>query len=127
FSQVTATPQGAPTKKGTQYTQAFKERTGGYPVYAGYYMHDAMNMYANAVKTTGTTDDDKIVTSLEAMQYDGTVGTIDLRGPDEEFTHDPKYGQDFVQYMYFQWQQGNQVVFYPDGAATGSYEKASWM
>jgi branched-chain amino acid transport system substrate-binding protein len=89
-------------------------------------------MLKNAIESAGTVDSDDLVSELEGMEFTGTSGTIAFYGQDEEFPHDVKYGPDFAQGVYFQWQpddEGNgvQEVIWPDDLTTSEYMSPPWV
>lgn len=132
FSQTTATPQSAVTDKTIPFAEAYNEANDGYPVYNGYSAYDAMYMYRDAVEAAGTTDSNAIVTELEGMSYTGTSGQLEFYGQEEEFPHDVKFGPEYAQGLFFQWQtddQGNgvQEVIWPQDLATTEYKPAPWV
>ena len=70
---------------------------------------------------------DEVVTELEDSSYRGTAGTIEYYGPDHEYAHDVKYGQDTVWPLFQQWQDGSQEVIYPENLATADYASPPWI
>ncbi|WP_255149937.1 ABC transporter substrate-binding protein [Halorarius halobius] len=131
FSQTTATPQSEITEKTVPYANAYQEEFGGYPVYTGYSVQDAMYMLKNAIEGAESVNGDDIVSELEGMSYTGTAGTVEFYGQDAEFPHDVKYGEEFTRGVYFQWQQqndsGTQQVIWPDKYATSEYTSPPWV
>jgi len=105
---------------------------GTSPIYTGYNSYDAVHVFAQAAKDAGTLDSDELVTTLEGISVAGTTGTIEFNGPDEEFPHDVKYGEEYVHPVYFQWREGEdgtgvQEVIWPDDQATGNYVEPDWL
>lgn len=131
FSQTTATPQSEVTEKTVPYANAYFDAYEGYPVYNGYSAYDAVYMYKNAVETAGTLNSDAVVSALEDMTYTGASGPIEFFPPDGEFPHDVRFGADYAQGVFFQWQvdeEGNgvQEVVWPDDLATSEYQSPPW-
>ncbi len=131
FSQTTATPQSEVTEKTIPYAEAYHEANDAYPVYNGYSAYDAVYMYKNAVESAGTLDSDAVVSELEGMSYTGTAGNIEFFDKDGEFPHDVRFGEDYAQGVFFQWQtddEGNgvQEVLWPDNLATTEYHSPPW-
>jgi branched-chain amino acid transport system substrate-binding protein len=131
FSQTTATPQSEVTEKTIPYADAYFDAYEGYPVYNGYSAYDAVYMYKNAVEAAGTLDSDAVVSELEGMTYTGASGNIEFYPPDGEFPHDVRFGPDYAQGVFFQWQadeEGNgvQEVIWPDDLATTEYMSPPW-
>lgn len=127
FSQNTATPNVELTEKTQPYVSAYEEKFGKYPVYDGYSTQDAMYMFKNAVEEAGTTDSAELISPLEQMSYTGTAGTVEFYGKDHEFTHDLKYGPEYVQGVFFQWQDGDQRTLWPENVANSSYKSPPWL
>lgn len=131
FSQTTATPQSEITEKTIPYAQAYNDEYGGYPVYTGYSVQDAMYILKGAIESAESVEGADLVPELEDTSYTGTAGTIEFYGKDEEFPHDVKYGEEFARGIYFQWQSdgetGTQEVIWPDELATSEYQPAPWV
>jgi branched-chain amino acid transport system substrate-binding protein len=65
------------------------------------------------------------------MSYTGTGGNIEFFGPDGRFPHDVRYGADYAQGVYFQWQadesgEGHQRVLWPDDLEEAEYQSPPW-
>jgi branched-chain amino acid transport system substrate-binding protein len=127
FSQTTATPTAEITEKTKPYAEAYDQEYDGFPVYSGYSAYDAVYILKQAIESAGSTNADDIVSELEGASYTGTSGTVEFYGQNEEFPHDVKYGPEFVQGVYFQWQadeegNGAQEVIWPEDLATAEYQ-----
>ena len=132
FSQTTATPTSEVTDKTVPYAEAYNEAYDGFPVYSGYSAYDAMYMLKEAIESAGSVDSDEIVAELEDLSYTGTSGQLEFYGQGEEFPHDVKYGPEFAEGVYFQWQadsegNGTQEVIFPDSLATTEYQSPPWV
>lgn len=136
FTQTAATP----TSELTPYTQRFAEqyraRTGGdEPIYTSYHMYDSFRAYATAVERAGTLDTDAVIPELEAIEIDGTTGTIDYYDRNSEYPHDRVYDPNDDNHsgsVFFQWQEndngeGVQQIIWPERFATAEYEKPPWV
>lgn len=125
--QTVAGPGIALTPKSVPFAEAFKVKFGNYPSYAGYTAYDQVYYIADAVRRAGTTEADKLVTALEATDWDGTIGRIQFYGREEPFTHGMKSGPGFVTGVFLQWQDGKQVPVWPKSVATGKLTFPSFM
>jgi branched-chain amino acid transport system substrate-binding protein len=110
-------PGVAVTPKSVPFAEAFKKKFGNYPSYAGYTAYDEVYYLADAVKRAGSTDADKMVTALEATDWEGTIGRTQFYGKDEPFTHGLKYGKGLITGLMLQWQDGAQVSVWPPEVA----------
>lgn len=118
FSSV-AVPGMALTEKTNPFTEAFTQRFGGAPSYAGYMAYDATYYVADAIKRAASTEADRLVEALEKTDWVGTVGHIKFYGKDELFTHSIQYGPGLMTGVLGQWQNGKQVAIWPKEAADG--------
>ncbi|MDB5618842.1 ABC transporter substrate-binding protein [Tardiphaga sp.] len=110
-------PGVAVTPKSIPFAEGFKKKFGNYPSYAGYTAYDEVYFLADAIKRAGSTDADKMVTALEATDWEGTIGRIQFYGKDEPFTHGLKYGKGLITGLMLQWQDGAQVSVWPPEVA----------
>jgi branched-chain amino acid transport system substrate-binding protein len=60
-----------------------------------------------------------MVAELEKTDFEGTIGQIKFYGKADEFTHGIKSGPGAVTGLVFQWQDGKQVVVWPEKIAEG--------
>lgn len=127
ITQNSATPKSEVTEKTVPFANAYQSEFGSAPVYTGYITFDAVKQYAQAVSSAGYVSSDEVVTALEDSSYRGTAGTIEYYGPDHEYAHDVKYGQDTVWPLFQQWQDGSQEVIYPENLATADYASPPWI
>ena len=135
-TQNSATPTAEVTEKTTAFADAYNEAFDSYPVYTGYIAYDAVNQFAEVISDSGDVAADAVVDGLEGSSYRGTTGTIEYYGPDSEFAHDVKYGQDTVWPVYQQWQPddpenpqagGTQEVIFPEDLSTAEYQTPPWI
>jgi branched-chain amino acid transport system substrate-binding protein len=110
-------PGVAVTPKSIPFADGFKKKFGNYPSYAGYTAYDEVYYIADAIKRAGSTDADKVVTALEATDWEGTIGRIQFYGKDDPFTHGLKYGKGLITGLMLQWQDGAQVSVWPPEVA----------
>src|SRR6202161_829744 len=118
-SLAVATPDVAVTSKTKPFAQAFKAKFGTPPAYTGYTAYDEIYIIAEAIQRAGSTDPDKMVTELEKTDFEGTIGRIQFYGKADEFTHGIKSGPGAVTGLAFQWQNGKQIVVWPQAMAEG--------
>lgn len=101
FADVELTPKTIPFQK------AFKERFKKSPIYtAGTY--DAIFILKEAIEKAGSTDSEKLIPVIEKMSYVGTAGTLEF-----DKRHDPVWGPGKSTGIAVQWQNGEQVPFWP--------------
>jgi branched-chain amino acid transport system substrate-binding protein len=132
FSQTTATPSSAITEKTIPYAEAYNEQNDKFPVYSGYSTYDAVYVLKEAIEQAGSVNSDDLVSALEDISYTGTAGTIEFYGKDARFPHDVKFGPEFSQGVYFQWQansegKGEQKVIWPDSLKEADYKSPPWV
>ena len=77
FVQRIGVPESQFTEKGLAFAEVYKERTGKSDV-ESYAMeaYDSIAILAQAMEEAGTTDGDAIVTALENIRHEGTLGEI---------------------------------------------------
>ncbi|MGL9621106.1 ABC transporter substrate-binding protein [Bradyrhizobium sp. U531] len=110
-------PGVAVTPKSVPFAENFKKKFGNYPSYAGYTAYDEVYYIADAVKRAGSTEADKVVTALEATDWEGTIGRVQFYGRDDAFTHSIKYGKGLITGLMLQWQGGKQSAVWPKDVA----------
>jgi len=116
--QLVAVDTVASTPKTIPFAQAYIKKYGITPAYSGYGAYDEVYYIADAIHRAGGTDPDKMVTALEATNWEGTVGRIQFFGKDDPATHALKYGKDYVSGLGVQWQNGKQVAVWPSSVAS---------
>ena len=117
--QTVAAPGVAVTPKSVPFMDAYQKRFGAFPSYAGFTAYDEVYYIADAVKRAGSLDADKLVTALEATDWEGTIGKTAFYGKDAEFPHALKYGPGFVTGLVVAWEDGKQVAVWPKDVAVG--------
>jgi branched-chain amino acid transport system substrate-binding protein len=118
--QLIAADTVASTPKTIPFAQAYIKKYGITPAYTGYGAYDEVYYIADAIHRAGSTDPDKMVTALEATNWQGTVGQVQFYGKDHPYTHAMKYGPDAVSGLVVQWQKGKQVAVWPAAVANGA-------
>ncbi|MEA2759685.1 MAG: branched-chain amino acid transport system substrate-binding protein [Methylobacteriaceae bacterium] len=125
--QSVSGPGVAVTSKSVPFADAFKQKYGNFPSYAGYTAYDEVYYIADAVKRAGSTDSDKLVAALEKTDWEGTIGRIQFYGKEDQFTHGLKYGKGLITGMISQWQDGKQVAVLPPEIANGKIRFPSFI
>ncbi|MEF8829617.1 MAG: ABC transporter substrate-binding protein, partial [Haloarcula sp.] len=120
------------TEKTKPFVEGYNERYGANPGYLGYTTYDAIKMWAQAVENTGTLNQEDLISEVESMSYTGVTGVIEIQGTDDEYPHDPVFGDDYVKPIKFQWQEdedggGIQKTIWPSDVQTGEYQKPPWI
>ncbi len=116
--QLVAADTVASTPKTIPFAQAYIKKYNITPAYSGYGAYDEVYYIADAIHRAGGTDPDKMVSALEATNWEGTVGRIQFFGKDDPATHAIKYGTDYVSGLVVQWQNGKQVAVWPSSVAS---------
>jgi branched-chain amino acid transport system substrate-binding protein len=132
FSQTTATPTSEVTAETVPYANAYQEAYDSLPVYTGYSAYDAVYILKEAIESAGAVGGDALVSALEDVSYTGTSGTVAFFGPDGRFPRDVRYGPEYAQGTYFQWQtdeegNGRQRVIWPDDLQEAEYQSPPWV
>jgi len=117
----------AVTPKSLPFAESFKKKFGNYPGYAGYTAYDEVYFIADAVKRAGSTDADKMVTALEATDWEGTIGRTQFYGKNDEFTHSLKSGKGVITGLMLQWQDGQQIAVWPAATSKGKIRFPSFI
>jgi branched-chain amino acid transport system substrate-binding protein len=117
----------AVTPKSLPFAEGFKKKFGNYPSYAGYTAYDEVYFIADAVKRAGSTDADKLVTALEATDWEGTIGRTQFYGKDDPFTHTLKSGKGTITGLMLQWQDGKQTGVWPAASAKAAIKFPSFI
>lgn len=115
------------TSKTVPFWKAYVERFGSYPIYhSGCY--DSVQIIAAAVERAGTLDTGAIISALEKIDFEGTIGRISF-----DKSHDLKYGPKDVLGICVQWQDGELKVVWPNGwegikyPGTADYKLPPWV
>ncbi len=115
--QLVASDSVATTPKTLPFAAAYAKKYGISPAYTGYTTYDHVYVIADAIRRAGGTDPDKLVTALEATDWQGTIGRIRFSDKDAAFSHALVYGKDDVSGLVVQWRAGKQVPVWPLGLA----------
>lgn len=111
-------PGGALTAKSVPFSNAYKKRFGTTPS-AAYMTYDSMYALKQAIERAHSTRPAALVAALEKTDVAGAMGRVQFYGRSARYTHDVKYGENFVSGVGIQWQNGKQVVIWPPHAANG--------
>lgn len=122
----------AVTSRTAAFYKAYQQRFHiNQPAYGAYSTYEAMYALADALKRTqGKAKGDALVKALETTDTEGVMGRIRFYGLDSPFAHelmanaDPAKGASVVA---FQWQNGKQVIVWPQRLATGKIEVPSFV
>ena len=111
------------TKATIPFWDAFVKRYQRNPVYTAGGAYDAVHVYAEAAQRAKSADTDAVVKELEKTDFVGTSGRIVF-----DDTHDIRYGPEYVQAMFVQWQEGGKrAVVWPRSRKNGDYILPSWL
>jgi branched-chain amino acid transport system substrate-binding protein len=105
------TPRTAP------FMAEYAKRFGVPSPYTGFSSNDSIHLIAEAVARAGSTEGDKLVEALEKSDYVGNVGRVQFYGREDRFTHGIRYGEGFITGVAMQWQNGKQVMIWPQTAS----------
>ena len=112
-------PGAALTRKSNAFSDAYTKKFKTTPAYNSYTTYDAFYILKAAIERAHSTKPDALVKALEKTDYVGTIGREQYYGHDSTFAHGLKYGKDYVSGVALQWQNGKQVVIWPEHAANG--------
>ena len=131
FVQRIGVPETQFTEKGKAFAATYKERMGKSDV-ESYAMeaYDSIAIIAQAIEEAGSTDADAIVTALEGIEHDGTLGKIYFpygtqKDPSEDDKGDEWWHQwpdpaiTMVQYQKEGEPSNTMTIVYPDVYKTG--------
>jgi branched-chain amino acid transport system substrate-binding protein len=120
-------PGVATTPKTLPFVEAFQKKYGNFPSYAGYTAYDEVYYLTDAIKRAGSDDSDKLVTALEATDYEGTIGRVAFQPKGDPHVHGLKTGKGFITGLMLQWQDGKQVNLWPANLANGKLTFPSFI
>ena len=118
FNMVAA-PDVPVTPKTIPFAKAYAAKYGSLPGYAAYQSYDDVYMWAEAIRKSGGTDPDQMVTAMEQTDYVGTIGRVTFLPKENTFAHGMRIGEGYITGLMVQWQKGNPVTVWPAAVATG--------
>lgn len=107
------------------YTQRWVEKFGQDPnsIYA-YATNDAFQIWVEAVEKAGCVDCyDKVIENIRATSFDGMGGHYEFTELDQQ----AKFGLDYLPTLWYQVQNGQNVIMGPAHYSEGSYEMPYWI
>ena len=111
------------TKKTIPFWDGFVKLYHRAPVYTAPGAYNAVYMYAEAVKKTGTTKADPVIKALQKADYLGVAGRVKF-----DKLHDDLAGPGYQNVLFVQWQKGcKRVVVWPKELATGKVVLPPWL
>jgi branched-chain amino acid transport system substrate-binding protein len=120
--QSVSGPGVAVSEKTLPFVDAFVKKNGIAPSYAGYTAYDDVYIIAEAVARANTTDSDKLVTAMEATDFNGTIGRVTFLPKGDAHVHGLRIGAGYITGLFLQWQNGAQVNMWPAALAKGKLE-----
>lgn len=131
FVQRIGVPEDLFTDEGKAFAAKYKERTGKADV-ESYAMeaYDSIAILAQAIDEAGSTDGDAIVTALESIRHNGTLGEIyfpygtqkdpSVDGKGDEWWHQwPDVALTVIQYQEEGQNSGSSPIIWPDAYKNG--------
>lgn len=122
-----ASAKAALTRKTIPFANAYEREFKETPAYDAYSTYDAIYLLKNAIERANSTSANKIVNQLEKANYVGTQGRIVFNKKGARFVHGMKYGKGYVTGVAFQWQNGKQVLIWPQHVAQGHVKIPSFV
>jgi branched-chain amino acid transport system substrate-binding protein len=114
ITQSGTVPGLALTSQTVKVGQEFEQRFGHFPAFDGFTAYDDLRAIAEAIGRAKSTDPDKVVAEMEKTNMEGTLGKVAFYGKDDPYTHALKYGPDYTQGIFIQWQDGKEVCVWPE-------------
>jgi branched-chain amino acid transport system substrate-binding protein len=131
WTYASACATSAITDKTITFVEEYNSRYDANPGYLGYTTYDAIKMWAQSVDNVGSLGQEGLISEIEGMSHTGVTGVIEIQGQDDEFPHDPVFGEGKVRPIKFQWQEedgeGSQQTIWPDDIATAEYQTPDWI
>lgn len=94
------------TENTLDFYEGYVEEFGNSPSFFGWHQGDALRAWVNAVRNTGTLDQDALIEELEQINFAGTMGQIQFQGTDGTYPHGPVIDrEDGIWYTHTQWQR----------------------
>ncbi len=120
-------------ERAREFLKAWKEKYGDLPeANTAYDMYDALFMYKWAVEKAyrdgakNPFDSDTVVKYLEMINKTHPFDCVRGKFAFTKY-HDPVWGNNYIRNWICQWQNGKQVIIWPENVATGSYLQPEWV
>lgn len=120
-----------PDDNGEAWKQRYTEKFGEAPGLSNSgSCFDAVNLYLTAVEQVGSTDRKAVCDAIRGITYRGVCGTYRFDPADQtaipypDVESDPEKG---MPHLYFQIQDGKQVLMAPEPFTTGSFQLPPWL
>ena len=102
------------TKKTKAFVSEFKKRYNEAPMYNAPAAYDAVYILKEAAEKAGTLNSDALVPVIEKTDFLGPDARVRFTPPGHHMPHGCIFGPDDT-WVGFQWRDGKQVVYWPDG------------
>ncbi len=109
------------------FSRRYFKKYGETPTYNAYTTYDSLHVIKAAIERAGSTKANALAAALGKTNYVGTIGRVQFYGPHAKYTHAMKYGKKYVPGIATQWQNGKEVVVWPESVATGKVMTLSYM
>jgi len=109
-------PLAEVTEKTIPFVNKFFKKHNDMPMWVAQ-SYDALYLIKEAIERTGTLNSDKLVVALEKTDYVGAQGRITFTPNDDKYPHEFQWRPDYLTWAAEQWQDGKQVVIWPNGKA----------
>lgn len=107
------------TPKTPAFYHAYRKKFHHTPAFSGYTTYDGVYLIKTAIEKAGSTNHKALLEALENADMVGASGRIAFTGRKDPLTHALKYVRDMTGGVYFQWQNGKQIVIWPKRIAQG--------
>lgn len=110
------------TDKTQPFYKKFTEKYGYFPSgYEDVRSYDGLWLLAEAINRAGTLEKEKVISSLEQLDYPGVAGRYVFNNE-----HQVKWGKDFITGVVGQWIGGEAHILWPYEVADSKLKKAPW-
>ncbi len=115
------------TSRTPAFYHAYLKKFHDVPAFSGYTTYDGVYLIKTAIEKAGSTAPEAMLKALQSVDMEGASGRIAFNGRNAPLTHALKYVRGVTGGVYFQWQDGKQVVVWPKRIAQGKVELPSYM
>jgi branched-chain amino acid transport system substrate-binding protein len=102
------------TKKTKAFVTSFQKKYNAAPMYNAPAAYDAVYILKEAIEKAGTLDADALVPVIEKTDFVGPDARVRFTPPSHHMPHGCIIGPENT-WVSFQWRDGKQVVYWPDG------------